>query len=1151
MTNVILRGGRRVQWLLMAIVFILLQFIPLAAITNTTKAGTVTNPCDYIKTVDTDGANDEPGQKDLTQLCEDLSSSGLGYITVSWNWDEINWSGNNSGDACTLFDTDGDGNANYSLCVTVKGSPAAITATTLYSCGDDKLDRCTSPIVSIPSFTSTCSVSTTSTDPFTTGDSYPQDTTAQCNIVLSDVGGGSANMIDVCSYPSQQPNSDPSDCVVYRDKSGKLEVKKILNPSSDNGRFDLGIDSTTVVTNVGNDGTTGEQVVSAGEHSAFEKAYTGTALSSYSTHLECRDLNGTGSVIASGDSTDATQRQLNVNVADGADVVCVITNTRQMGSITVIKNVVNNNGGTLKTADFPLYVDGNLVTSGQPNNYVPGTYTISETQANGYALTGVSGDCSKEANGAITVNLTANQKLTCTITNDDIAPKLIVKKHVVNDNGGKKSASDFKMSVSASNPTHSQFNGDENGTTVTLNAGSYIVEETTDSGYKKTYSGDCDPTTGGGTISIGETKTCTVTNDDLPGTLIINKIVKNDNGGTNDVIDFGYQINGGATKPFEADGSNSQTVDTGSYNITEPVTQGYTPKYDNCTNVFVPNGGTETCTITNDDDAPALTLIKKLVDNYNSGAKDADWTLTATGPTTITGTTPVTSGDSFDAGNYDLEEESTVWNSKAFTPSDWTCVNNKTGATSTVKTALAISLGQTMTCTITNTAVQPRIKVIKLVVDNYGGGKTASDFEMKVTGTDVTLTPGDTGTASSQTFDGSESGTYVYLDAGSFDVTETEIAGYTQSKSSDCSGTVTVGDVDKVCTITNTAIQPKLTLIKEITGNKYGDDATVNDFGLRINGELTDSGITHYLNVGSYSISEDGLAGYHMVDMYGYSNMSDDSENCTNPSFARFSILNDCDGECEDGCVPAPDPCSTGTVDLKLGEEVTCYLVNAAKQPNITLVKKVINDNGGNKKVEDFDLFVDQKQVTSGDTNGFNVGEYLVSETQDPNYTSTISENCKDWKVTLILGDSVTCTITNNDVAPSLKLVKKVINDNGGTAKATDWTLTAMGPTSLTGAGEIASGEDFKAGTYVLSESTMTGYTSLGWSCTNGVNVSNNQITIANGQTTVCTVTNDDNAPILVNTGQDTLRTMLIGVAFMTIAFCSWFIVIETFKPKN
>ena len=72
--------------------------------------------------VDQQGANDEPGQKDLTTMCE--SAGAFDTVQISWNWDDTAWTGTNTGDACSLFDTDGDGNANYSLCVTVAGVPA-------------------------------------------------------------------------------------------------------------------------------------------------------------------------------------------------------------------------------------------------------------------------------------------------------------------------------------------------------------------------------------------------------------------------------------------------------------------------------------------------------------------------------------------------------------------------------------------------------------------------------------------------------------------------------------------------------------------------------------------------------------------------------------------------------------------------------------------------------------------------------------------------------------------------------------------------------------------------------------------------------------------------------------------------------------------
>jgi hypothetical protein len=162
---------------------------------------------------DTAGANDEPGQKDLTQLCVD--NAGLPTsLSVTWNWDEISVSGNNTLDACALFDTNGDGNVNFALCVT-DPTDAPITLT-LYTCGDAKNDRCTNPITSIPSFSSSCSTSTQNTDPFSAGAAFPQDRVAACSIVLADVGASNATLLDVCSYPSREPNSDPSDCVILQ-----------------------------------------------------------------------------------------------------------------------------------------------------------------------------------------------------------------------------------------------------------------------------------------------------------------------------------------------------------------------------------------------------------------------------------------------------------------------------------------------------------------------------------------------------------------------------------------------------------------------------------------------------------------------------------------------------------------------------------------------------------------------------------------------------------------------------------------------------------------------------------------------------------------------------------------------------------------------
>ena len=68
--------------------------------------------------------------------------------------------------------------------------------------------------------------------------------------------------------------------------------------------------------------------------------------------------------------------------------------------------------------------------------------------------------------------------------------------------------------------------------------------------------------------------------------------------------------------------------------------------------------------------------------------------------------------------------------------------------------------------------------------------------------------------------------------------------------------------------------------------------------------------------------------------------------------------------------------------------------------------------------------------------------------------------------VTIGPNDDVTCTITNDDKAPSLTLDKIIINDNGGQASESSFTLTATGsgtdPLVLSGSGAAGSTERSK-----------------------------------------------------------------------------------------
>ena len=199
-----------------------------------------------------------------------------------------------------------------------------------------------------------------------------------------------------------------------------------------------------------------------------------------------------------------------------------------LGTLRVIKQVVNDNGGTKGAGDFSLHVkSGGTDVAGSPAagsatgtvyTLASGTYVVSEdAPPAGYAQTGISGDCA--ADGTVTV--AAGMQKTCTIKNDDISAKLIVIKHVANDEAGTSTAANFTMSVTGSSPSPASFAGAEApGTQVLIRPGAYSVSETGPAGYTGAFSAGCS-----GSISLGETKTCTVTNsdNDTPSSILVTK----------------------------------------------------------------------------------------------------------------------------------------------------------------------------------------------------------------------------------------------------------------------------------------------------------------------------------------------------------------------------------------------------------------------------------------------------------------------------------------------------------------------------------------------------------------------------------------------------------------------------------------------------
>ncbi len=104
-----------------------------------------------------------------------------------------------------------------------------------------------------------------------------------------------------------------------------------------------------------------------------------------------------------------------------------------------------------------------------------------------------------------------------TVEEGDVgATTLKVIKHVINNGGGIAVASDWQINVTATNPDPAAFPGAEVGATIGLDAGEFSISESSGpSGYTISMLEGCS-----GIITVGDHKTCTITNDDVAPSLV-------------------------------------------------------------------------------------------------------------------------------------------------------------------------------------------------------------------------------------------------------------------------------------------------------------------------------------------------------------------------------------------------------------------------------------------------------------------------------------------------------------------------------------------------------------------------------------------------------------------------------------------------------
>ena len=520
------------------------------------------------------GPDDLSGQKDLNFLTIDYGNPGSQTIVTTWGWDDTAWTGNNTGDACTLFDVSSDGDADYALCVTVGGSPAAYLSTRMYRCGPSPLflgarsDRCTQPTLVTTPIASSGALTTPdhNADPFgnpassvfaashaqgnkcgAKSGAFPcvtDDVVAALVVQLNDISNQAAKLINVCSYPSQEPNSDPSDCVITPN-SAFLTIVKRSTPTTGTFTFNTSASaigsgpSFTFATSVdlGSNVFKGERLLLTFPAGTLDYVRETVPAEWTLTSAACViQTGGSGTSTGTPDTSAGTGGKgvAGVELREGLETVCTFEDARDNPGLTLIKTVVDAwpdvSGGAVAT-DWTLTATNTTTnvsttfTTGVAAQIAPGTYRLAESGGPSTGYLAGKWSCAPHALGGANqdeLTIASGETVSCSITNTAQPATLIVKKTVVNDAGGSRHATDFSIKLNGSGNYTFVQNADEFAgnadkgvyTFANLAPGTYTVTETQQTGYDAPVYSNCS------TLNLprGGSATCEITNNDTKNT---------------------------------------------------------------------------------------------------------------------------------------------------------------------------------------------------------------------------------------------------------------------------------------------------------------------------------------------------------------------------------------------------------------------------------------------------------------------------------------------------------------------------------------------------------------------------------------------------------------------------------------------------------
>src|SRR5882724_6515540 len=526
--------------------------------------------------------------------------------------------------------------------------------------------------------------------------------------------------------------------------------------------------------------------------------------------------------------------------------------------------------------------------------------------------------------------------------------------------------------------------------------GTVTISEDVPANAVATFSGDCtqDSANSGHTSigastddpDIGESKECSITNSPTPPTMAVSKSCPTGSDASGDLVNVVIHGTPTATN-LACEGSHTFTVSPGAISVTEAAAgtttlANYTQSSSGCTATLA-QGGAGSCTLTNTLKAKQELKVVKSCPSGSDAAGDRFNVLINGTPTAV---------DLACEGNHvfsDLTGTVTVTEAAAGT----TTLSNYTQSSSGCTSVALVRGGSQVTCTITNTLkALPTVVVTKACVPSAGAD---ADDRFQVTNNDVSV--GDPFVCGATRT--------VTLDPGAaFDLDEiagngtTDLLNYTESRSDGCTDSEGLqrGDI-ATCTITNTLkAAPKVTVTKACPNGKAnaGDHFQVKRNGTNVGAALdcgaeTNDHIDVTVTAGTaYAITEGGTG---TADLANYVT-----------SFGE-------------GC--------SGTLE-HFGDTATCTITNTLKAaPKLTVIKHVVNDNGGTQSAGNFTLTVTGSSPSpasfagseAGTTVTLQPGPYAVNEAAVSGYSTTKSAGCAGSLGHF--GDTATCTVTNDDIA--------------------------------------------------------------------------------------------------------------------------------------